>query len=705
VVYNFQEERSSEALIFVGSRRREVNVPFEDGLESEQDDAGKIKVVCHGCGARYQVRDSKVRGRRFRATCKRCGGIIVAHCTSAFTVMPERGMGRGRTPQAVELAGEELHQEEDPIWYVVMSGKPHGPCTLSQVRSSFAARQINARTYLWREGDAEWRRLHEVAEFADLFGEAPTNYYGPEEEERLRVESTGETMAGGPKSRRLSEEGDSNLDPGRVPEQGGEESTNETVVHFAGEPPADEATRLHAKSGGGSWEPPAQEPWEEEQQQEWDPPQPQPQLQPQPQPWEQLPAVPRRRAMLPAPTGTSKRLDSIAPVVSPVVAPPVNQAADDHTRPLSDLEKRSAVGPGELNRPGTTLPLPELNPLPPLGPPLGLAPLGLAPALGPPLPPPPKSAFDEGLKPVGVVIAPSLHVEEDEEPTFWTTGKIAAAAAIGGGLAVAAAIVLAVMLVRPKPKVIVEAPRVLTPVIAPTKASIPSPVPPTPEVAIKVKVNAPPEEEPVASPEKAAEPEKREPVEKAVPVSKTKSAKQAKKGKTVKIAKASKSKTPKAATGGGVADDLLAAGSTPRAKKSTSPSADPDEILAAGGASGGKKPKKAAVSDDELLGGGKPAAKKVEAVAGATTLSRQQIQAAIVQILPKARSCHDKYGQSGRVDVLVVLKPNNGVPEFTIQGDFEGSPTGFCVLRALEHARFPTFTGKPISFKYPFQLN
>ena len=108
--------------------------------------SGKITVVCHGCGARYKVKDATVRGHRFRAICKKCGGIIVARCTNAFTVLPDQGASTGQPQLAMQLNGEDLHQEDEASWYVVIDKKPHGPMTPEQVRASYNDKQIFSRS-------------------------------------------------------------------------------------------------------------------------------------------------------------------------------------------------------------------------------------------------------------------------------------------------------------------------------------------------------------------------------------------------------------------------------------------------------------------------------------------------------------------------------------------------------------------------------
>jgi hypothetical protein len=423
-----------------------MSLRHDEGTDAQPAPAGKIKVVCHGCGARYQVRDSKVRGHRFRATCKRCGGIIVARCTNAFTVMPDESRsGRGpaaRSVEAVRLGGDDLQQEDEPTWYVVIAGKPHGPLSPIQVRKSFHAHRITPKTYLWRSGDPEWRRLIDVPEFVDLFREAPTGFYDAPSTEVPGVphsDGSGETHAAGPKGlrrRSLQEDVDpardhflaaGTLDPDRgrvIAPSPSEESaeyhaeydaagTRETQVRAAVEdygpesvyeqPTIDEpydqqatasdgqATRLRAHEELGPLEG-GDQPWPDEEpppRRGWQRPEEEP-----------PPVVPRRKAVLPSPTGMPRRFESKLPPPAMTQAPPpppTTAAAfstgpgegPEVTRQMRDderLEVRAGPPPAlPFPKPGSAPPPAVAPPFAALSPPLPLpsaTPLVSAPPLG-----------------------------------------------------------------------------------------------------------------------------------------------------------------------------------------------------------------------------------------------------------------------------------------------------------------------------------
>jgi hypothetical protein len=707
----------------------------EDYDDGQPASAGKIKVVCHGCGARYQVRDSKVRGHRFRATCKRCGGIIVARCDNAFTVMPDKGHGGARPtrPGALRLGGDDLQQQEDePIWYVAIAGKPHGPLTPIQVRKSFHAKRISGKTYLWRAGDPDWRRLVDMPEFVDLFGEAATSFYDAPSREDELGENTGETLAGGPMGRRRRqepepEEEDSQrdhflavgtVDPDQhrviapmpsdpsLEDYADGSGSGQTAVRHADELdyPRDRGTEeseveeTGIREGGmdNQWEP-AQQPL-----------------------WEQPAMVPRRRAVLPAPTGAPRHFQPPAlpaPVPAPPAAleepPPLFAApgTSAETRPLSDDEK-IAVRAG----PPPALPFPKPgiappSPSPPLhtpGPP-PLFPPNLAPppasSFLPELPPPPPArAVDDALKPVGPQpVLPPLR--EEQEESFWTAGKIAAAAAIAGGLAVALTVVLVVAVMRPKQQRTIGDPGPAVTAVKPkapeVKINVVAPKEPKPEPKEEPKAEAKPE--PKAEPKAEAkaeakaepkeEPEDPRPVAKAKPEPKEIAAKPAE----PKAPPVTRTKLKKKA-----GRTIVAARPKGKAEK---PQVDVDDLLAAGASKKPAPKKKAPVADDsaadDVLAAGTQ--RKSAPAALPVRPSREQIQAAIRPILGRVQACYDKFRQAGEVKIQITLRPD-GTHSSGVVSSTAGAESASCVAKALRSARFPRFSGPEIAFAYPFAL-
>jgi len=640
--------------------------------------SGKIKVICHGCGARYQVRSDKVRGRRFRATCKKCGGIIVAHCTDAFTVMPGGSSGSSRPASAVQLDREDLDQDDDCTWYAVIGGKPHGPMNQNQIRRSFEQGQISERTYLWRAGDSEWRRFSEVADFASLTASEPTAYYQQGGEDPRQ---TSETMAAGPQGLRRQGGVGGALVYDAADDAGYDDPTDERTAFYQDAPPVDEmageATQFHVKD---------QQPAHSGQGE--------PDLPPQ-NAWQQVPVMPPRKAVLPSPTGTP---------MHPVLTSPTGES-EDHTRPLTQDERAAAGFPPPAGLlPDSQGPQPPLvGGQPPMPRPTASTPSGmpvLTPALGP-----------QTLAPVGGQPGQPGHllVPVAEEEPFWSMGKIAAAAAIGGGLAVALAVVVVVSMVRPKQHTLVELPK--TPNVEASKreiertaTEIKAKTAPKPrakakgdDVEISIKAPQPEQPKPAKVALAKAEPGKAETARPVV--TRVKKPRPARRRVTHRRRPKRKRRSGNL---GSEVDALLASGSR-RSKRrpARSAAADADAILAAGTRPSKKAAPAAATADDILAAGTRP--RKKAPSARPRSLDQTQIRASMRGVMPHVRNCYDKYGQGGLVKVKVTLKPN-GKATGVVVGKLAGTPTGFCVLGGVYKARFPKFSGNPITFVYPFRL-
>jgi hypothetical protein len=695
---------------------------------------GKIKVVCHGCGARYQVRDSKVRGHRFRATCKRCGGIIVARCDNAFTVLPDQGRPAPRPtrPGALRLGGEDLQQQEDePVWYVAIAGKPHGPLTPIQVRKSFHAKRINGKTYLWRAGDPDWRRLVDMPEFSDLFGEAPTGFYDAPSAEDDALDGTGETHAGGPMGLRRQREAQPDDDSQR--DHFGAAGTVDPDQHRVIAPsPSDPLDDYADESAGGQTavrhpEDPGYEDLglegseadsthlHERGRERWEaqPPQQQPL-------WDLPAAVPRRRAVLPSPTGSPRRFDPqlAAPPPPPSFAAAEPEPPPDRTRPLNE-EERIEVRAGPP--PELPFPKPGQPTAPPAVPAVAPASFAAPPSLAPPpsssflpdlpLPPPPPPArpFEDVLKPVGPQpMLPPLRPEEVEEEGFWTAGKIAAAAAIAGGLAVALTVVLVVAVMRPKTRVVDGSAARATAV-----AKKEQPAPPPAKSEPKISVVAPKEEpKPEPKPEPKEEPKAEAKAEPKVEAKAEPKPAPKPEPKKVAVAKVTPEEPDEPAP-----KKAPAVTRTKLKKKAAAPVAarpakrsekvDVDDLLAGAAAASKKEPKapkKKAPSDDsaadDVLAAG---SQRKPAAALPVKPSGEQIKAALRPVMGRVQACYDKFQQAGLVRLRITLRPD-GSHSSGVVSSTAGAETASCVMGAVRGARFPRFSGPEYSFAYPFEL-
>jgi len=118
-----------------------------------------MKIVCDSCGTKYSISDDKVRGKVFKIRCKKCSHIIVVRGTNEATA--------SATP-AVAATNGAPSAAADAGWHLVVDGDQVGPVPESDIRGRIERGEINAETYVWKEGFADWLKLSAIPEFASL---------------------------------------------------------------------------------------------------------------------------------------------------------------------------------------------------------------------------------------------------------------------------------------------------------------------------------------------------------------------------------------------------------------------------------------------------------------------------------------------------------------------------------------------------------
>jgi predicted Zn finger-like uncharacterized protein len=122
-----------------------------------------MKIICDNCRTKYSIADEKVKGKVFKIRCKKCSNIIVVRGNQP---QPEASGEDYAAPAAAE--GGESFGGEAPTWHLVVDQKQVGPMTASEVRDRFARGEIDAETYIWREGFSDWLRISQVEDFSDI---------------------------------------------------------------------------------------------------------------------------------------------------------------------------------------------------------------------------------------------------------------------------------------------------------------------------------------------------------------------------------------------------------------------------------------------------------------------------------------------------------------------------------------------------------
>src|SRR5688500_13407205 len=137
-----------------------------------------MKIVCDACSAKYSIADDKVKGKVFKIRCKKCSNIIVVRGTAGAggadepapaqfdqkdTPVYDYGYDDAGAPAG---AAAPTGADADAVWHVVVDQEQVGPLTVGEVQEKFSSGQVDADTYVWREGFADWQPLATVDAFA-----------------------------------------------------------------------------------------------------------------------------------------------------------------------------------------------------------------------------------------------------------------------------------------------------------------------------------------------------------------------------------------------------------------------------------------------------------------------------------------------------------------------------------------------------------
>ncbi len=174
-----------------------------------------MRIQCDKCGAGYNLPDEKVQGRALRFTCKRCGAVVQVRpevseadpSDLAKTVMDPKSAGvvRPAAPASqpetaakprLTMEGKPLSEEPSPAgqaaWYLAYSKNKRGPMTVAQIGEHLAKVVVKGEVYVWRAGFDNWKRIQEVAEFAQVVAimERARSVSAPQPEQPAQAETT-----------------------------------------------------------------------------------------------------------------------------------------------------------------------------------------------------------------------------------------------------------------------------------------------------------------------------------------------------------------------------------------------------------------------------------------------------------------------------------------------------------------------------------
>jgi predicted Zn finger-like uncharacterized protein len=629
-----------------------------------------MKIICDNCRTKYSIADEKVKGKVFKIRCKKCSNIIVVRGNQP---QPEAA---GDDGYAAAAAGGEGFGAEAPTWHLVVDQKQVGPMTASEVRDRFARGEIDAETYIWREGFSDWLRISQVEDFSDIAQStmvsdsapagADAGYEQPQDQPQAWSAGAGDGQpdqwgdAG-------AAAGGGGWDAGQAPsswsaDDAGDTSRGESDNLFGGGQPAEDPGRDLFGTGEGD---PGYAPG----------------------------------AASGAPASEGGLFGAAA--AAPASAAPAEGGADifgggggNGGQQLfphdEEPQPASAAMTGQRNENSVLFSLTNLQALA-MGGGGGGGGKAAAPAAGgadgsglidirsmagsSPAPAAASSSGGEeaGLPDLGgfsapIAAAPVLIASGADDRPKWLIPTL-----VGGGVVLVGAITaLVIVLVVSKPEPVPVA--VATP--TPTEAKTAEPKKDEPKPATKDETKT------ATAAENAAEGETKDEKKEV----KGSSARRRRSGRRTGRRSSRRSETRVASR----SEPAPAPRRKPRSGKRDAL----DDLI--DGAVGSRK------SGSSRSRTAKPAPSADANLP--ETLSRSQIQGGMRGIKGKVQGCYDRYKVPGMANVQVRIGRAGRVNSARVVGMFAGTPTGACVQAAARSARFPRFKGSPITITYPFIL-
>ena len=141
-----------------------------------------MQFSCEQCATRYSVPDERVRGKRVRTKCRKCGSEIVvegpetalADATRAAPAGPTALGPRLATPlpprPEIETDDEAPGPRSDEPWTVAISRAERRTMTTAQVVDGYADGVVGEKTLLWKQGMERWQPPFSVPSIALALG-------------------------------------------------------------------------------------------------------------------------------------------------------------------------------------------------------------------------------------------------------------------------------------------------------------------------------------------------------------------------------------------------------------------------------------------------------------------------------------------------------------------------------------------------------
>ncbi|MBI5545421.1 MAG: zinc-ribbon domain-containing protein [Deltaproteobacteria bacterium] len=147
-----------------------------------------MRFSCDKCAAKYTIADERVRGKIVAVKCSKCGTKITVN-GKTLVVQEEVVEERTRVASLTDMEALRANLEQQAPaparspspqsppaapatgyvadgWHVIIDRQQTGPLTAEEFKAQIAQGKLTARTYVWRDGQGDWKRAGDIPSLA-----------------------------------------------------------------------------------------------------------------------------------------------------------------------------------------------------------------------------------------------------------------------------------------------------------------------------------------------------------------------------------------------------------------------------------------------------------------------------------------------------------------------------------------------------------
>jgi predicted Zn finger-like uncharacterized protein len=121
-----------------------------------------MKITCQSCQSKYTVSDEKVQGKTVKIKCRKCGATIIVNSSGATS------QANGGVADPVSTSGGA-----DGSYLVNVADGDQRTMSAADLVAAYQSGVVNAETYVWADGMADWQPIAQVDALVAALNEPP----------------------------------------------------------------------------------------------------------------------------------------------------------------------------------------------------------------------------------------------------------------------------------------------------------------------------------------------------------------------------------------------------------------------------------------------------------------------------------------------------------------------------------------------------